>query len=100
MRLEQRLANVGDRIRKARRGLEITEEQLAFQTDVANEAHTRMLVSGTPLADREWREARDDLERLRKQREEALTTIGDLVREQDRLLERLNDRMTTRDGGP
>lgn len=98
MRLEQRLANLSERLQKARRDLQISEEQLAFQTEVADDAQTRMLVAGTPLADREAREARDDLARLRRQRDDARSSVDDLVREQDRLLDRLAGKLTTRGG--
>jgi hypothetical protein len=98
MRLEQRLANLSDRLQKARRDLQISEEQLAFQIDVADDAQTRMLVAGTPLADREAREARDDLERLRRQRDDARSSVDDLVREQDRLLDRLAGKLSTGGG--
>ena len=96
--LEQRLANLGGRLQKARRDLQISEEQLAFQTEVADEAHTRMLVAGTPLADREAREARDDLTRLRRQRDDARAVVEDLVREQDRLLDRLSGKLSAGGG--
>ena len=98
MRLEQRLANLGERLQKARRDLQISEEQLAFQMQVADDAQTRMLVAGTPLADREAREARDDLARLRRQRDDARSFVDDLVRERDRLLDRLAGKLSTRGG--
>jgi hypothetical protein len=98
MRLEQRLANLGERLGRARRDLQISEEQLAFQTDVADEAQTRMLVAETPLADREAREAREDLTRLRRQRDDARSVVEELVREQDRLLERLSGKLSARGG--
>jgi hypothetical protein len=63
MRLEQRLANLGERLGKARRDLQISEEQLAFQTDVA-----------------------------------ARSVVEELVREQDRLLERLSGKLSARGG--
>ncbi len=65
------------------------EEQLLFQLDVVEEARTRMLVSETPLADRAYRVARDDYERLRSERERYFAEIDDIRREQDRLLDRL-----------
>jgi hypothetical protein len=98
MRLEQRLANLGERLSRARRDLQISEEQLAFQADVADEAQTRMLVAETPLADREAREAREDLARLRRQRDEARSVVEELVQEQDRLLDRLSGKLGTRGG--
>jgi hypothetical protein len=76
-------------LKTAREELRIVEEQLLFQMDVLEEAKTRMLVSETPLADREFRVARDDHERLVRQREDFQNEIAELQAEQDRLLDRM-----------
>ena len=89
MDIQRNLADLGERIGKAREDLRIVEEQILFQMDVVEEAKTRMLVSETPLADREFRIARDDYERLRSQRDEVGAQIAELQREQDRLLDRM-----------
>jgi hypothetical protein len=89
MYLEKSLAQLNDRLTRARGDLHIIEEQLLFQMDVLEEAKTRMLVSETPLSERGHREARDDLQRLVRQREKALGDIAELQREQDRLLDRM-----------
>ena len=89
MHLEKTLSQIGDRLKSAREELRIVEEQLLFQMDVLEEAKTRMLVSETPLADREFRIARDDHERLARQREEFQNEITELQAEQDRLLDRM-----------
>lgn len=89
MRTERRLANVSERLTVARRDLDIASEQLAFQLDVAEEARVKMLVSSTPLAEREHRDRRDDLERVRRHHQERLAEVQELTAEQDRLFERL-----------
>ena len=89
MHIERSLSQVGERLTRAREELRIVEEQLLFQMDVLEEAKTRMLVSETPLADREFRIARDDYARLVKQRDGFHQEIGDLQKEQDRLLDRM-----------
>jgi hypothetical protein len=89
MHLERTLSQIGDRLKRAKEELRIVEEQLLFQMDVLEEAKTRMLVSETPLADREFRVARDDHERLLSQRADFQTEIADLQTEQDRLLDRM-----------
>jgi hypothetical protein len=89
MRIERSMSQIGERLNKAREQLRIIEEQLLFQMDVLEEAKTRMLVSETPLADRDYRVARDDFQRLERQRDEAAARIADLQREQDRLLDRM-----------
>ena len=89
MHLQKTLSQIGDRLKQAREELRIVEEQLLFQMDVLEEAKTRMLVSETPLADREFRVARDDHERLVRQRDDFQTEIAELQAEQDRLLDRM-----------
>lgn len=89
MNIEKSLAEIGDRLNKARNDLRIVEEQLLFQMDVMEDAKTRALVAETPLADREYRIARDDHDRLVRQREQAQRDILELQKEQDRLLDRM-----------
>ena len=89
MRIHKTLADLSDDLTRTREDLRIVEEQLVFQTDVVEEAKTRMLVSETPIADREFRIARDDLDRLQRQRERLVGEVAELRREQDRLLDRL-----------
>jgi hypothetical protein len=89
MNIQKSLAEIGDRLNKAKNDLRIVEEQLLFQMDVMEDAKTRALVAETPLADREFRVARDDHDRLVKQREEVQRDILELQKEQDRLLDRM-----------
>ncbi len=89
MTIEEHLAEINARLDKERDELRIIEEQVVFQMDVVEEAKTRMLVSETPLADREYRVARDDYERMVKQREVISADIAELQREQDKLLDRM-----------
>jgi len=87
--IQKSLAEIAGRLTKARAELHIVEEQLLYQTDVLEDAKTRMLVSETPLADRVFRDARDDHENLKRQRDRAQAEIADLQAEQDRLLDRM-----------
>ena len=89
MTIEEHLSDINARLDKERDELRIIEEQIVFQMDVLEEAKTRMLVSETPLADREYRVARDDYERMLKQREVISASIAELQREQDKLLDRM-----------
>lgn len=67
--------------------IQILEEQIAFQSDVSEDARLRALVSETPLADREAQLASGDLARLGRSRDDAQRGLNDLRAEQDRLLE-------------
>jgi hypothetical protein len=89
MHLERSLAQLRERLARCREDLRIVEEQILFQQDVVDEAETRMVVSETPLADREYRDARDDLGRLERQRDRVTAEMAELRREQDRLLDRM-----------
>jgi hypothetical protein len=89
MRTSDRLAALSNEIAEARQALHILDEQLAFVAEVDEDARIRALVSETPLADREAQEARADLERMRRSRDEAEARVQSLLAEQDRLLERL-----------
>lgn len=87
--IRDQLDELATRLARAKQELLVAGEQVAFQSGVVDEAQTRMVVAGTPLADREFREARDDLERLRKHESRTRAEIASLAQERDALLERL-----------
>ncbi|MFN2593405.1 MAG: hypothetical protein ABR579_00775 [Actinomycetota bacterium] len=89
MSIAKSLADLNQKIAKAEADLRIIEEQVLFQMDVVEDLKTRALVAETPLADREYRVARDDYARLQRQRDEGLKAIADLKNEQDKLLDRM-----------
>lgn len=92
MTIPDRLRTISAEIRELQTEVSILAEQVAFQTDVAEDARIRALVSETPIADREAREARQDLERLVRTRQELLERLERLRADQDRLLEQLAGR--------
>jgi hypothetical protein len=81
---------VTERLKKVRAELAVTDEQLAFLEEEADEARLRALVSETPIGDIEARDARRHADALARQREVLLRTVAELVREQDRLLDRMS----------
>ena len=87
--LEQRLTDVSERLVQLRRELSVADEQLAHFTDEADEARLRALVSETPLADREHREAQRHADVMNRHRATLLTEIAELEQAQDDLLDRL-----------
>lgn len=66
-----------------------SEGQSRQLTDEADDARIRALVSETPLAEREHRQADRHSERLRRQRDHSLSRLNDLQIEQNELLDRL-----------
>jgi hypothetical protein len=88
-RIERRLDDVTARLRRARAELAVVDEQLAVLADHADDAALRALVSETPLAEREHREARRHADALARSRTAVITSIADLERVQDDLLGQL-----------
>jgi hypothetical protein len=88
--LQRRLVDVSERLKRARTEFGITEEQLVFLADEADDARLRALVAETPLADAEAREARRHSDALTRHRDSLRKTITELESEQDGLLERMS----------
>lgn len=88
-RIRERLGRVQERLRRVRGEERVLAEQVSYLADVADDAETRKLVAQTPLADREWREARTNLDRHAAQLDEARRTLAELEEERDQLLDGL-----------
>ena len=56
--LQRRLVDVSERLKRIRAELAVTEEQLGFLEEEAEDVRLRALVAETPLADVEARDAR------------------------------------------
>ena len=89
MDIAQRLRALSAEIASLQTEIGILEEQIAFQTEVADDARIRAVVSETPLADRESQVASGDLARLMRLRTDALKRLEQLRADQDGLLERM-----------
>lgn len=89
VKVRERLSDVQRRLRRTRANARVLAEQVRYLGDVAEEAETRKLVAGTPLADREWQEAKRDFERHARLLEETRGEIDEYEAERDRLLDRL-----------
>ncbi len=87
--VEKRLSQSSERLKQLRAELVVVDEQLVFLADAADEARLRALVSETPLADKEHRDAQKHADAMQRRRAEIVSSIGDLVRSQDELLDRL-----------
>ena len=87
--LERRLSDVSARLKRLRGELQVIDEQLAFFTDAADETRLRALVSETPLADKEHRDAQKHADAMSRRRSEIVGSIHDLERAQNELLDKL-----------
>jgi chromosome segregation ATPase len=87
--IERKLRQISARLRETRSELALVDEQLEQFTDDESDAALRALVSETPFADAEHREAAGHAEAMRKHRAHLLATIDELDRRQDELLDQL-----------
>ena len=90
--IERRLRETGDRLRRLRSELAVVDEQLAALNDDAEDKGLRAMVSETPGADVEYREARLHCEAMGRHRQGVLDSIRELEARQDELLDRMGDR--------
>ena len=94
--LQRRLVDVSDRLKRMRVELTVTEEQLVFLEDAAEDARLRALVAETPLADVEARDARRQTDTLARHRDSLRANVAELEREQDSLLDRISAELSAR----
>ncbi len=87
--VERRLREVGQRLQQLREELRIADEQLLHLDETADDARLRALVSETPVAEREYREASRHAESMRSHRATVASEIDRLETAQDELLDRL-----------
>lgn len=94
--LQRRLVDVSDRLKRLRAERSVTEEQLVFLENEAEEARLRALVAETPLTDAEARDARRHADALGRHRDALVLSIAELEREQDALLDRMSAELSAR----
>jgi hypothetical protein len=87
--VERRLSEVAEQLKAVRRELSVADEQLAHLDEEAEDARLRALVSETPVAERDHREAQRHAEAMRRHRLEVASELSRLERSQDELLDRL-----------
>ena len=87
--LQRRLAATTSRIREIREELRIVEEQLDVLADEADDKSLRALVSETPAADFEWREAKVHADAMRRHRDGLVAELAGLQARVDELLDRM-----------
>lgn len=87
--VERRLSEVAQRLRELRSELAVSDEQLRHLAEEADDARLRALVSETPMAGHEHREAQRHADAMARHRAEVEATIAKLEQQQDELLDRL-----------
>jgi hypothetical protein len=87
--VESRLLEVHARLVRARQELAVAEEQLDVFLETAEETRIRSLVSETPLADRDWQDAKRHADAMTRARDNASARVVELERAQDELLGKL-----------
>jgi hypothetical protein len=89
--VERRLTEVAEQLKSLRRELTVAEEQRTHFDEEADDARLRSLVSETPLAQQEHREAQKHADSMRRHCADVQAEIERLERTQDELLDRLLD---------
>jgi hypothetical protein len=87
--VEQRLVDISGRLRRLQDELRVADEQLDHFAHEAEDARIRALVSETPVAERDHREAEKHATAMRRHRAELLAEIARLEQSQNDLLDRL-----------
>ena len=87
--IERKLRSVSSEMRKATEELRVLDEQLAHFADSADDARLRSMVSETPLAAQEYREAAKTVAALRRDRDHWAERLDELETRQNELLDQL-----------
>jgi hypothetical protein len=93
--LQRRLVDVAERVKRVRAELAVAIEQQQFLEEECEEARLRALVSETPLAEAEAREARRHAEAMSRHRQSLECTLTELLGEQDTLLDRMANELSS-----
>lgn len=93
--LQRRLLDVAERLKRVRAELAVAVEQQRFLEEESDEARLRALVSETPLSDAEAREAQRHAEAMTRHRQALETTLTELLGEQDALLDRMANELSS-----
>lgn len=87
--VERKLSESAERLKTLRAELAVVDEQLASLADTADDARLRAMVSETPMADREHRDAQKHADAMARHRAQLVGQMQELERSQDELLDRL-----------
>ena len=87
--VERRLVEVNRRLKQAREELVVLDQQLAALAEEADDARVRALVSDSPMAQHEYKEAQKHADAMARSRTATVYSISAYERTLDELLERL-----------
>jgi DNA-binding transcriptional MerR regulator len=87
--VERRLRETGVRLRQLRTELSVVDEQLQALSEDTEDKGLRAMVSETPGADVEYREARLHSEAMSRHRQSVIESIRELEARQDALLDQI-----------
>ena len=90
--IRRRITEVSRRLGRCRQELQVAEEQLGYFSDSESDAQLRALVSETPMADRELRDAARHAAAMTGHRDRLQAEIAELEERLDALLDRLSAR--------
>lgn len=88
-KITRRIQDISESLKSARSELAVTDEQLILLGDQRDDAKTRAIVSETPIANREYREAERSYTRQQRYRDSLAKRIDDLAGSRDELLDKL-----------
>ncbi|MCY3785718.1 MAG: hypothetical protein OXG47_03210 [bacterium] len=90
--IRRRITEVSRRLARCREELQVAEEQLMYFSDSESDARLRALVSETPLADRDLRDAARHAAAMAAHRDRLQAEVAGLAERLDDLLDRLSAR--------
>lgn len=90
--LQSRLVDTSNQLKRLQVDRQVTEEQLSHLDHEAEDARIRSLVSETPIADKEYREARKHAESMRRHLLELELEISKVENLQNKLLDQISER--------
>ena len=88
--VERRLAQTSVRLRESREKIRVADEQLDAMADEASHHELRALVSETPDASYEYRQAKAHADAMRKHRDDLVALVKELEQRQDDLLDKMS----------
>lgn len=89
--LQRRLSQVSARMRELTEELRVVQDQMVQVVDEADEKSLRALVSETPSAAFEYREAKKHSDVIQRHHQQIVAELADLERRMNSLLDRMKE---------